>query len=641
MTSASQTKTINSISENLKAYKAEIRDKKLESDIKELDSLLETLKKQKDANTVIGNFTKRMSQKMDTAFNPTTYIRAVMPKFMKTWHENLNEYDKRRKAIQQRESLIKKQHQKEVAEVQKELDDLIKNDDKLKAIFKHYGKEAAQQAALRRQEQAAMDQAEKELADEWEKINDRLESISQDAELEWHRRNGVQLVKISKDAPTLEELEKIKEELKEKIEADQTEAIAKRQEKYMAAAHEKFKKEQMLDKRNRLKASANSSSAVKAKEGNSLLDSLVQGGLTGFITAIVPYLIKGGLIAALALGVEKYIKDPEFREKVNGVIKKLLSTILEFMRAHWKGVLLALAVLYPFKTLSVIGALALELYDILAITAGRISKIIFPPAIGNDCDCADLPDKDKKKDNKGKQPEKKPEEKKQEEKKKTNKDKARENKERKKEKRKEQAEQRKQEKAEREKNNKPEGKPSGDKPQQPNKTEKLGDKVGNEGKKRVLKVAIQKAIARFLALKTVEWIPILGEIVLIGDMAYNGWTIYEAMQELDKLEEEARKRGEPPDPEIKALKDQWKDLLKLDTKDAPNITYDATGAVVHNWSIDENPGYQPKASGEPVAVPPAKDTSKDIVANSKIKVIRMSERAKEQVLEAMLRPSYT
>lgn len=93
------------------------------------------------------------------------------------------------------------------------------------------------------------------------------------------------------------------------------------------------------------------------------------GLLKGGFAALLPLLVKAGLVAGLAAAIKEYINNPEFRETINKGVKAVFDTILEFMKEHWKETLIALALLFPRTTLAIIGEGLSLLAKVLGATA--------------------------------------------------------------------------------------------------------------------------------------------------------------------------------------------------------------------------------------------------------------------------------
>ena len=115
--------------------------------------------------------------------------------------------------------------------------------------------------------------------------------------------------------------------------------------------------------RNTSPTSLNPSAAPSEKEG--FFSGLLKGGFA----ALLPLLVKAGLVAGLAAAIKAYIDNPEFRETINKGVRAVFETILEFMKEHWKETLISLALLFPRTTLAIIGEGLSLLAKVLGATA--------------------------------------------------------------------------------------------------------------------------------------------------------------------------------------------------------------------------------------------------------------------------------
>jgi len=105
------------------------------------------------------------------------------------------------------------------------------------------------------------------------------------------------------------------------------------------------------------------SSAPADKEG--FFSGLLKGGFA----ALLPLLVKAGLVAGLAAAIKAYFDNPEFRETINKGVRAVFDTMLEFMKEHWQETLIALALLFPRTTLAIIGEGLSLLASVLGATA--------------------------------------------------------------------------------------------------------------------------------------------------------------------------------------------------------------------------------------------------------------------------------
>ena len=367
-------KSITSLSELIKKQKSAMRDADLTNDINELSAYIENTTEKIRENTVRKKISDNMSKRWNTATNPRTYFRAVLPKMFKTWHQNMDLKDQMQDAERKRQALMEAERIKAVSNLKNELKELIDNDKELTKVFKEYGEQAAMEAALAREENKALKQAEAEFIKGMSTIEDRLQNLDKDAQAEWAKRKGIQLVKIVDDDPTVEELQKIKAEISEQIENDAKKYDEEHKERTKNIKKQQREKAELIEEKRWWKKYFGKSN-VKAPDqesGGGWLDSLISGGIAGLLGAVIPFLIKAGLIAGIAYAFEKYINDPEFREKVNTIVGKILGTIWEFMKEHWIAVLAALAIAFPVTTIRLIGKAVVLLYDALWAIAERL-----------------------------------------------------------------------------------------------------------------------------------------------------------------------------------------------------------------------------------------------------------------------------
>ncbi len=333
----------------------EIRKSKKTSDTPstdELKSLVESLKKQRSENTATRKILDNVTQKLDKATNPTTYLKAIVPKFFKTFHENLETYNVERAALKKIEQIETAARKKEISELAKNLNELIAKDSRLSDIQQKFGEKAAQMAALSREEMKKVNAAEEEYIKNMGMIDKRLQAINEDARQEWAKQKGIQLVKIVEDEPSKEALDEIKEKLSKQIEADANKYETERLESKKKATDERRYKESMLKEQGLFRKLFSKKEETKPKESGFLSQLLGSWALEN----LLPLLVKGGLIAALIAGIDKYFKDPEFKEKVNAMMESFWEMMKGFMKEHWGKILVALALLFPGATLEIIGA---------------------------------------------------------------------------------------------------------------------------------------------------------------------------------------------------------------------------------------------------------------------------------------------
>jgi hypothetical protein len=350
-TTDKKTAIINLAEEIRKSKTEQKKTTETKVDVEELASLIEELKKKRKENTVANKAIKNVAQKIDKATNPTTYLKAVIPKMFKTFHENLETYDKERAATKQLEKQQAAARKSEVDTFMKSMKALIDNNEQLSDIQKRYGQAAAQQAALNAEESKALLAAENEYIKNMAKIDERLGNINDDARAEWAKQKGTQLVKIVEDEPSKEALNEIKAELSKQIEAD---ANKYEQEKIAAkktATDERRYIEGLMKEQSWFRKFWSKKGDDKKEKGNSLLGNLLGAWA---IESLLPMLIKGGILAGLIAGFNKYFNDPEFKAKVDEGIGKLWKMMKEFMEKYWKETLLALALMFPGQTLSLI-----------------------------------------------------------------------------------------------------------------------------------------------------------------------------------------------------------------------------------------------------------------------------------------------
>jgi hypothetical protein len=98
-------------------------------------------------------------------------------------------------------------------------------------------------------------------------------------------------------------------------------------------------------------------------------EGFFSGLLKGGFAALLPLLVKAGLVAGLAAAIKAYVDNPEFRETINKGVRAVFETILEFMKEHWQETLIALALLFPRTTLAIIGEGLSLLASVLGATA--------------------------------------------------------------------------------------------------------------------------------------------------------------------------------------------------------------------------------------------------------------------------------
>ena len=67
-------------------------------------------------------------------------------------------------------------------------------------------------------------------------------------------------------------------------------------------------------------------------------------------------LLIAGILAAVTLGIREYFTNDDFKEKINGLVADMFSTIKGFLMDHWKEVALGLALLFPKETMALISS---------------------------------------------------------------------------------------------------------------------------------------------------------------------------------------------------------------------------------------------------------------------------------------------
>lgn len=374
-TDDSKKSSIISLADEIKRSKQKSKETDLSQDVKELQSLIDILKKEREKNTVTSKLTKSVSAKMDKATNPTTYLRAVMPKFFETFHENLNTYDKERKASIALEKMQAETRKKELKELQSSLDEFVAGSKTLGEIANRFGKNAARQEALMQQEAKELQKAESEYLKNMDTISDRLKSINDDARSQWAKEKGIQLVKIVDDEPTREGLEKLKNEISKQIEADAQKYDTERLEAKKKATDDRRNKEAMLKEQSWFRKFWGNKKEDKKDTSGGFLAQLLGAWA---IENLIPALLKAGLVAGLIAGIVEYFSNEEFKAKVDKLIEmidqKIVTPMFEAlkpklelawenfkvwlidkMKAHWEWVLLGLALAFPTATLTLIG----------------------------------------------------------------------------------------------------------------------------------------------------------------------------------------------------------------------------------------------------------------------------------------------
>ncbi|MFZ9472899.1 MAG: hypothetical protein ACO26H_04305, partial [Sediminibacterium sp.] len=340
-------KSVTSLAELIKKQKAAMRDAEIGSDIDELGAYIENATEKIRKNTIRNKISEKMEKRWNNATNPRTYFRAVLPKMFKTWHENMDLKDQMQDAERKRQELMEQAREKAISTLKSDLKKLIDNDSELTTILKDYGEKAAMEAAMKREEHKALKEAEEHFFKNMSSIEDRLKNLDVDAQQEWAKRKGIQLVKIVDHDATTEELSKIKSEISEQIEKDAERYDEERKANVKEIKRQQREKEELLQEKSWWKKYFNKPQAKKPDESGSFLDALISGGLSGLIGAVIPLLLKAGLLVGIGAAFEKYIDDPEFRSKVNEIVGKILGVIWEFMKEHWQGVLAALAIAFP------------------------------------------------------------------------------------------------------------------------------------------------------------------------------------------------------------------------------------------------------------------------------------------------------
>lgn len=379
--SADKRAAIQSIADQMKAARAAAAQRSSESNIGELESLIESLKKQRTENTVNAKFMKNIEKKIDKATNINTYMRMAVPKFFKTFHENMDTYDKQREAMKKLEKAQAIQREKELKELKAGIDALVMGSKGLMEIKNRFGESAARHAALVEEEMKMFRQADEQYRKNMMGIEKRSGSLEGDAQKEWTKQRGIQLVKIVEDEPSKEELNDIKNQLAKQIELDaqqyETDKILAKKK----ATDERRNKEETLKTEKGMLGFLKNFKMPKAEAGNKgFLANLLEAWL---VEGIVPMLLKGGLIAAavtaLYTGLKEYFTNSDFKAKVDGIVgdikdkyivpmwedfKKGFSDFFEktawpwlkdMWEKHWDKILIGLAAAFPLTTLTLIG----------------------------------------------------------------------------------------------------------------------------------------------------------------------------------------------------------------------------------------------------------------------------------------------
>ena len=410
---------IMSIAEQIKKSQAAQRDRAAESDTESLQTLIESLRKQRAENTVSSKMMKKFMDKVDKATNPTTYLRAVVPSFLKTLHENMNIYDKERTALKKMEKLTQEARQKELKQLTAAIDALVSGTKGLKDIKDRFGVNAARHAALVEEEMKMFKAAEDQFQKNMRSIEKRTSAISEDAKAQWAKNRGIQLVKIVDDEPGKKELDDIQNMLAAQIEADRDKYELERIEAKKKATDERRYKEKMLE--------ATKSRYQKAKEKTTDgiggffkgMFSLMEGLFSGdFVKGLIKNLFVVGIVGALVTGISEYFTNPEFRAKVDGIVNDVNTKYIQPMWAgfkkkfdevfdqfapwlkdklenNWGKILTTLALAFPGTTIRLIGFALKGLWKALTWAAAAIGGLAGLGGAG--AEGADLPDSDRKK----------------------------------------------------------------------------------------------------------------------------------------------------------------------------------------------------------------------------------------------------
>ena len=417
---------IMNLAEEIRKSKAAQKSESSLGDPKELSSLINELKKQKAENTVSAKFMKSVTKKLDTASNPTTYLRAVIPQIFKTFHENLDNLDKQRAAQQKLDKIEREIRSKELDKVVRGLNEIINNDKSLTETLKKYGQNAAMQAALVLEESKATRKAEEEFVKNMAGITQRLGTIGDDARAQWMKNKGITPVKIVEDEPSKEELEKIAAALSEQIETDARQYDTERIEKKKVATDERRNKENMLKEQRSLRSLLFGKKKEEKKEGGGFFDGLLNmfsgffsGGSQAFFTTIFDKLFKAGLGVLIFTGIKEYFTNPEFKEKVDKMVEDVYNKYIDPMwqgfktwflqkweewwpqikesmtklfMEHWDKILVGLAFAFPGATLTLIGTALGTLWAVLKATAAKIASIVWRAPGGAPLPDAGVPD---------------------------------------------------------------------------------------------------------------------------------------------------------------------------------------------------------------------------------------------------------
>ncbi len=415
---------IINLAEEIRKSKTQAKDSSSAKDIEELTSLIETLKKQRSENTATAKYMAKLSQKLDKASNPTTYLRAVMPKFFQTFHENLDTYDKERKARLEIEKIQAENRKKEIAALNSSLDELVKGSEALSEISKRFGRDAAKREALIREEEKALKAADTNYMKNMDTISERLKSISEDAKAQYFKDKGIQLVKVVEDEPSKEALDKIKNKLSEQIEADANRYETEKIQAKTKATEERRYKENMIREQSLFRRLFGGKKDEK-KEGGGLMSFF--GDLISRFSAdtLIPALIKAGVLTAVIAAVREYFTNPEFKKMVDEFGKSIYDNYLvpiwqgikteweknwpelkewmfEKLKENWGLVLGALALAFPGTTLTLIGLALKGLWKALAWAAAAIYRTIASTTGAPTPDVPDGPDRTDKGDKKDK-----------------------------------------------------------------------------------------------------------------------------------------------------------------------------------------------------------------------------------------------
>jgi hypothetical protein len=396
MATSDKRDAITSIADQIRKSQAAQRDRAVSSDTEQISKLIDSLKKQREENTVMRKFNDKMMEKVDKTFRSTTLMRVAIPKFFKTFHENLDTYDKQLDAQRKLEKITVANREAELKELKSGIDALINGSKGLRDIKDRFGESAAVHAALVEEEMKMFKDAEAAYLKKMDDIENRKSNLGQDAMTEWFKNAGIVRVKVVEDEPSKDELDKIKNALAEQIEKDADRADQERIEAKKKATDERRYKEETL--KNAKKGIIINLGDGAKRAGNGFLTSLLNmfGGLFSGDTlkTLLKTIVGAGLLAA----VHKYFTDPEFKAAVDKVIdditdeyitpmwegfkkdfkKKwediwpdLKSWMYNFTKTYWKEMLALYALTHPLKTIGMIFS-ALSLLGSLLLGKGGI-----------------------------------------------------------------------------------------------------------------------------------------------------------------------------------------------------------------------------------------------------------------------------